>query len=83
MIGGSTVQGNILRGPENCGTPAQTLSGYERSVRVNLTEPISQISSLSGFKNNLGVLGQYNVPSGELSNNVTGITAAKNASKAC
>ncbi len=78
VLGGLTVQGNILKGPENCGTPAQTLSGYERSVRVNLTEPISQITSLSEFKNNLGVLGQSNVPSGDLSKNIIGITAVEN-----
>ena len=75
ILGGSTSSGNILSGPSGCGTPAQTVYGYERSVKVNLTEPISQITSLSEFSSTMGVLGQSNIPSGELSVNIVSITA--------
>lgn len=75
LTGGSTASANILSGPSGCGTPAQTVSGYERSVKVNLTEPVSQITSLSAFSSTMGVLSQSNIPSGELSENIVGVTA--------
>ena len=75
ILGGSTSSGNILSGPSGCGTPAQTVYGYERPVKINLTEPVSQITSLSEFSSTMGVLDQSNIPSGELSENIASITA--------
>jgi hypothetical protein len=43
-------------------------------VKVNLTEPVSQITSLSEFSSTIGVFDQSNIPKGELSENIVGIT---------
>ena len=75
LTGGTTATANILSGPLGCGTPSQTIYGFERSVKINLTEPISQITSLSNFASRTGALGQINIPTGELSQNIVSITA--------
>ena len=75
LTGGSTASANILRGPLGCGTLSQTVQGFVRSVKVSLTEPISQITNLSNFASTTGALGQINIPTGELSQNIIGITA--------
>ncbi|MAA67988.1 MAG: hypothetical protein CL915_04310, partial [Deltaproteobacteria bacterium] len=75
LTGGKTATANILSGPLGCGTPSQTITSFERSVRINLTEPISQITSLTNFASTPGALGQNNIPIGELSQNIVGINA--------
>ncbi len=75
LTGGTTATANILSGPFGCGTLSQTIYGFERSVKINLTEPISQITNFSNFASTLGALGQNNIPNGELSQNIVGINA--------
>ncbi|MBT7204189.1 MAG: hypothetical protein HN867_12010 [Deltaproteobacteria bacterium] len=75
LTGGTTATANILSGPLGCGTPSQTITSFERSIRINLTEPISQITSLTNFASTPGALGQNNIPIGELSQNIVGINA--------